>query len=53
MIVTDMRVRYRPWIGSTWLPETLIHRQGYAAPRFVERVRLPTWDRVTVKCPGY
>lgn len=53
MTVVDLRLRYRPIIGSALLPETLLHRQGYAAPRFVKRLKLPEWDIRVLRCPGY
>lgn len=52
LIVVDLRYRFRPLFGSTFIPEIILSRQGYANARFATPFIRSTVMATTV-CPGF
>jgi hypothetical protein len=54
LIVVDLRLAFRPLIGSAFLPASLLTRQGFASPRFARSdFRFPAGQSNVLTCTGF
>lgn len=53
LIVVDLRYRFRPLFGSTFIPEIILSRQGYANARFATPYIKANNAWATTVCPGF